>query len=273
MSKKTGISLITMGQGNVIALKQTLESFKNVVDEVIYGDMLLFDKDREVLHSYASDYNTRIIRLPFNYIFHMGFASCLNLLASHATNDMVMYMNTSEAIDEDYGIVETIKSNPECNMFYFIHRTDKHRWFRCYNRKELEWSGVIHEEVVPIKGECIPYHKPIFMMKDLEKDMQDTLKASVFNSVKELSYFNNYMKLVDAPKVCGATNIGWFKFAQDQYASMKERLEQKGKQYEAFLTGNFDMFLNEIQTSDYFKTERFESKHGMNFQGTRKDLV
>jgi hypothetical protein len=273
MNKKTGITLITMGQGNIIALGETLKSFSGVVDEIIYGDLLLYPQDRKALHEYKKQYNINIRPLPFNYIFQMGFASCLNFLASHATNDMVMYMNTSEAIDEDYGIVETVQANPECNMFYFTHRQERHRWFRCYNRKQLEWSGVIHEEVVPIKGECIPYHKPIFMMKDLEKDMHDPLKAAVFNSVKELCYFNNYMKLVDAPKVCGATNIGWFKFAQDQYPSMNERLEQKGKQYEAFLTGNFDMFLNEIETSDYFKTERFESKHGMNFQGTRKDLV
>lgn len=272
MNKK-GITLITMGQGNVLVLKQTLESFKGVVDEVVYGDMLIFEEDRVVLNSYKEQYNINIQKLPFNYIFQMGFASCLNLLASHAKNDMVMYMNTSEAIDEDYGILETINTQKDCNMFYFNHRTDKHRWFRTYNRKELSWSGVIHEEVVPNIGDFKPYHKPIFMMKDIEKDLVDPLKAAVFNSVKELCYFNNYMKLVDSPKTVGATNDGWKVFAKDQYESMQKRLLEKGKQYEAFILGDFDMFMNEVRNSDYFKTERFESSHGMNFQGTRKDIL
>jgi len=262
-----------MGAGNVKVLKDTLESFKGVVDEVVYGDMLLFKEDRDLLHTYKKEYNINIRPLPFNYIFQMGFASCLNFLASHAKNDYVLYMNTSEVIDEDYGILETIEANPQCNMFYFNHREEKHRWFRCYNKKRLQWSGVIHEEVVPIVGDFVPYHKPIFMMKDLEKDMDNPLKAAVFNSVKELSYFNNYMKLVDAPKGVGATNSGWFQFAKDNYDSMKERLLQKGKQYEAFMIGDFNMLMDEIKNSDYFKTARFESSHGMNFQGARKDIL
>ena len=76
--KERKISLLTMGQGNVIVLKQTLESFKGVVDEVIYGDMLLVPEDRVVLESYKEEYNINIQRLPFNYIFQMGFSSCLN---------------------------------------------------------------------------------------------------------------------------------------------------------------------------------------------------
>jgi len=44
---KTGISLITMGAGNVKVLKKTLESFKEVFDEVIYGDLLIYQEDRE----------------------------------------------------------------------------------------------------------------------------------------------------------------------------------------------------------------------------------
>jgi len=43
------ISLITMGQANPMALKRTLESFKGIVGEVVYGDVLIFDEDREVV--------------------------------------------------------------------------------------------------------------------------------------------------------------------------------------------------------------------------------
>lgn len=267
------ISLVTMGAGNVISLKKTLDSFKDVVDEFIYGDMLVFPEDMKTVRDYQKEYNIRIIKMPFNYIFQMGFASCLNFLASHAKNDMVMYMNTSEAIDEDYGINEIIDNNPDNNTFFFIHKTDPHRWHRCYDRTQLQWSGVIHEELVPMKGEMNPYHKPIFMMKDYEKDMDDPFKAAVFNSQKEAVYFNNYLKLVDQPKTCGATNEGWVRFAEQEYNGMVERLLKKGDHYEALKRGEFEMLWNYIQTSDYFEKERFESSDIINFQGNRKIVL
>lgn len=265
------ISLITMGAGNVLVLKETLESFKGIVDEVVYGDMLLFPEDREILNSYRDTYNINIQMLPFNYIFQMGFDSVLNFLISNAKNDLCLYMNTSEVIDIDYGINKIVNDNPECNSFYFSHAVEKHRWFRMNDRRFLKWSGNIHEECT--RGIVSPYHKPIFQMKDLEKDMDDSFKAAVLNSCKELCYFKNYMKLVDDDKNIGGTNAGWVSFAKEQYQSMKERLENKGLQYEAYKTGNYDMFMNDIATSDYFKKEKFTSSFGMNFQGARKDIL
>lgn len=262
------ISLITMGQGNVIALKKTLDSFKNVVDEVVYGDMLLFEDDRLVLNSYVKEYNIRVVNLPFNYLFHSGFSDCLNYLISHASNDMVMYMNTSEAIDEDYGINEIINCNPNCNMFYFSHRVESHRWFRTFDRRELRWSGVIHEEP---RGVEKPYHKPIFMMRDFEKDMEDSRKAYIFNRVKEINYDSNYLKLVEYPSHSGATNEGWINFVKEQYDSMKQRTISH-EFYESFKTGNFELF-NQIINSPNFKEQQLTSSFGMNFQGVRKDIL
>lgn len=259
-----------MGHGNVLALKKTLDSFKGIVNEVVYGDLLLFEEDREVVKSYQREYNLRIITLPFNYIFQMGFSSLLNFLISNAKNDMVLYMNTSEVIDEDYGINEVINSNPDCNAFYFTNRNEAHRWFRCFDRKEVKWDGRIHEEPI---GSLKPYHKPIFMMKDEEKDMGNELKAAVFNSVKEMVYWNQLMTIVDKPKEKGITNEYWIKFAKEQYQSMKERLELKGKQYTAFQIGDYDMFMNEVYSSDYFQKERFVSNELINFQGARKNIL
>jgi hypothetical protein len=260
-----------MGQGNVIALKKTLDSFKGIVDEVVYGDLLIFQEDREVVKGYQWGYNLRMISLPFNYIFQMGFSSLLNYLISNAKNDMVMYMNTSEVIDEDYGINKIIDGNPDCNAFYFSHRVEKHRWFRCFDRRFAKWDGRIHEE--PIGDNVQPYHKPIFMMKDEEKDMGDKFKADTFNSVKEMTYWNQLIKIVDNPKEKGVTNEYWVKFAKEQYQSMKDRLVEKGNQYEAFKIGDYEMFMNDIYTSDYFKTAKFESSNLLNFQGARKDIL
>jgi hypothetical protein len=265
---KTGITLMTMGAGNVKALGKTLESFKGVFDEVIYGDMLLFNEDRALVKGYAMEYNMGILRMPFNYIFKYGFSNTLNVLSELATNDIVLYMNTSEIIDEDYGVVDHVKYNKDCNAFYFTHRTDPHRWFRMYNRNELKWSGVIHEQLA---GDYRPYHKPIFMMADLEKDMDDPFKADVFNSVKEIVYFNNYLKIVDEPHLLGETDPGWIKFATDNYDSMKERMLAKGYLYEAFRTG--DIHLLGAAITNYKTGESFQSSNLIEYQGDKKFLL
>jgi len=264
---KTGITLITMGAGNVKALGKTLESFKGVFDEVVYGDMLLFEEDREVLREYVKEYNMGVVRMPFNNIFKYGFSNTLNELSDQATNDFVVYMNTSEVIDEDYGIVDAVKNNPDCNSFYFIHRTDPHRWYRMYNRNELEWSGVIHEQ---LKGDYRPYHKPIFMMADLEKDMDDPFKADIFNAVKEIVYFRNYNRIVDYPNKLGETDPGWMKFAIDNYENMKERMQAREQLYEAFCVGS-DLMLHQA-ISNYVPSGKFESSNLIEYQGDPKFL-
>jgi len=49
------ISLLTMGAGNVIVLEETIKSALTVCDEIIYGDLLLFQEDREILGLYEKN--------------------------------------------------------------------------------------------------------------------------------------------------------------------------------------------------------------------------
>lgn len=267
---KTGMTLLTMGAGNIIVLEETLKSFRGVCNEVVYGDLLLFPEDREILKTYQEKYNIKIVKFEFDYLFKNGFASCLNELSFHASNDMVIYMNTSEAIDEDYGIANVIDNNPDCNTFYFTHRTDPHRWYRCYNKHELKWSGRIHEQ---LGGEYKPYHKPIFMMKDLEKDAYNSLKAKALDTVKEIVYFTNYMSFIDNPELLGETDRGWVKFATDNYDSFKERLLAKGKAYEAFLKGDYRMLMEYIYSELGGKDLAFESNDGIEYQTQPKKYL
>lgn len=264
------ISLVTMSHGNPIALKKTLESFKGIVDEVVYGDLLIFQEDRGLIKSYEKEFNLRIIPLPFNYIFQMGFSNVLNFLISNCKNDLCLYMNTSEVIDIDYGVNEIVNNNPDCNTFYFSHSVEKHRWFRLSDRRHIEWSGRLHEEP---SGEMKPYYKPIFQMKDEEKDLDNPWKAAVLNSCKEMVYWNQLLRIVDNPKEQAATNDYWVNYAKSQYQSMVDRLAAKGKQYEAFKTGDYKMFMMDIYSSDYFEKERFESNDMINFQGNRKIVL
>lgn len=258
-----------MGAGNVRVLKDTLDSFKGVCNEVVYGDMLLFEEDRKILHQYKDQYNLDIVKLPFNYLYKYGFSALLNQLAAHSSNELILYMNTSEVIDEDYAISETINLNPYCNSFYFTHRTERHRWFRCYDRRFLKWQGLIHEE---LQGDYRPYHKPIFMMKDLEKDMQDEFKARVLNSAKECVYWNQLIKLAANPCLLAGTNPGWLAFAKETYQSMKERLLQKGRQVEAFETGDLRLFLKSVNDPEFIN-QTFESSNAIAFQGDKIHLL
>jgi SAM-dependent methyltransferase len=264
------ITLITMGQANPVALKRTIESFSHLVDEVIFGDLLIFESDRQLIESYVKDYPLRIIPLPFNYIFENGFSATLNKLAEYVYTDWVLYMNVSEVMDGEHFVKEQMSKQHNC--YSFDHAVDPHRWFRLYNRKELQWEGVIHEEVRPllgIEGRPCPFH--VFRMKDTIKDDDNPFKAKVANDVKELVYFQNYLRLVDQPEK-GATHSAWVAWAKDSYESMKERLLKKGKRCEAFQKGNLQMYLDDIHNNPEFERERFVSSTLVNFQGDRKLL-
>jgi len=265
------ISLLTMGAGNIGALQKTLESFNHVVDEIVYGEMLIFDDDIAAFYKLRERYNIKSIPFTWNYLFENGFSSLLNALASVASNDIVLYSNTGEAIEKDNGIVEIVSSNPECNVFYFDHAEDKHRWARCYNRKELSWGGMIHEELGK-EEDYRPYHKMIYRMMDHEKDMDSPFKAKVMNDLKELVYFQQYMNIIDFPERLGNTNEGWIRFASENYDSFKKRLNAKGDRYKAIKGGDFRMYMNDCLTNPEFENERFESSIQIEFQGDPKFL-
>lgn len=266
------ITLITMGQGNPVALKRTLDSFKNVVDEIIFGDVLIFESDREIVKSYLKDYNLKIVELPFNYIFKEGFAATLNALAEFASNDWVLYMNVSEVMDGEHFIKEQMSK--EYNCYPMDHATETHRWVRFYNRKEVHWSGLIHEEVSGDLRVC-PFN--VLRFKDTEKDQCKeekmlTFYARVCNDVKELTYHQQLIKLIDHPELRATTNQYWLDHAKDAYDSLKERLHAKGKRYEAFLKGDLQMYLDDIDKNPEFEKEQFQSNDLINFQGDRKLL-
>jgi hypothetical protein len=262
------ISFITPTQGNPIALKRTMDSLKGICNEFIVGSVCLFQKDEKIIESYKNEFNTKLVRLPFNFIYSFGFSKTLNLLASHATNRIVIYLNVGEVIEKsEGGILDKII--PEYNCYYIDNQHEKHRWFRCYDKNEMEWSGLIHEEIV---GEHRPFYKPLFTFGDTEKDMSDPFKAAVYNDGKEITYWRELMRIVDEPEVLGATSIGWVQFAKDNYQSMKDRLAKKGNRPKAFELGDLQMYLDDIYSNPEFEKERFESNHIIEFQGDPKYL-
>lgn len=263
------ISMICPTQGNPIALKRTIDSLKGICDEFIVGDVMVFEEDRKIVAAYSNDVNLKLVRLPFNYIYKNGFSETLNVLAEHATNNIVLYLNVGEVIGNGRdNILSTI--NDKYNCYYLDHATERHRWFRMYNRKEMQWSGLIHEEIV---GEHRPYHKPIFTFADTDKDMVNPFKAKVYNDIKEIIYWHQLMRIVDEPEVLAATSIGWVQFAKDSYQSMKDRLEKKGVRPAAFENGDFKAYMMDIYSSEEFEKERFDTNNIIEFQGDKKYLL
>lgn len=268
---KTGITGVTMAAGNIKILKETFKSMATFCDEIIFGDLILFPEDRELLESYRGEFNLQIIKYPFDYIFANGFSPILNNLASYSSNDLVIYLNTSEVVERDNGILDAI--SPEYNCYFFDHHSDPMRWYRFYDRRDLRWSGRIHESLEPIGNKDFrPYFKPVFRMADMSKDMDNAFKSNVFDFTKEILYFHNYMSIIDDPKNLGATDPGWLRFAKDNYDSFKERLEKKGEGYKAFLNGDYYGFMEYAKTLDS-KVQTFESNEGIEYQHDKKYLL
>lgn len=256
-------------QGNPVALKRTLDSVAGIVDEIVIGSVCIFDDDVEIIKGYGAEYNVKVIQLPFNMIYHQGFASTLNFIAAHATNSLCLYLNVGEIIEVGKDEILS-KISDDYNCYYIDHKIEKHRWFRVWNKNEMSWGGIIHEEII---GNHKPFHKPLFTFADTEKDMDNPFKTKVYNDIKEICYFGQYIKLVEHPELKGITNEHWVKFSNDEYDSLNERMAKKGKRVTAFNIGDKEMYLNDIYTNVEFEKERFDSSELINFQGARKDIL
>lgn len=240
--QKRGVSLVTMTQGNPIALKRTIDSLKGVINEVIIGDVCVFDEDREKIISYGSEIPMKMINMPFNHIFKTGFANTLNMLAIHASNDWCIYLNVSEVIHSGKDEILN-KISDQYNYYYITHPTEKHLWGRVWNRKELQWTGIIHEELY---GDIRPNPDSLFVFDDTPKDAEGTYYWETMNSLKECVYWNLYLKLVDQPHLSPNTNPGWIQHSAEGYHSFIERLHQKGDMYEAFIRGDYELLMKSI---------------------------
>jgi len=76
---------------------------------------------------------------------------------------------------------------------------------------------------------------------------------AVMNDIKELVYFNQYLKLVEMPGERGSTDQGWIKYANENYQHLKDRMTAKGERYNAFLIGDKELYLNNCSDLPYFE--------------------
>jgi len=262
------ISFITLTQGNPIALKRTMDSLKGICDEFVVGSVCVFADDLKVIKSYKDEFNLKVVEMPFNFIYANGFSASLNHVASYADGSNCVYLNVGEILESSESDILSIISD-EYNYYYIDHATEKHRWGRVWDKREMKFSGLIHEELV---GEHRPYHRPLFRFADTEKDMNDPFKAAVYNDIKEMCYWRQLMRIVDEPDVLGATHISWIDFARDNYQSMRQRLLEKGKRVDYFKTCMLLHYISEAYEEFAGKKTKFESNHIIEFQGDPKYL-
>jgi hypothetical protein len=263
------MTLITMTQGNPVALQRTIDSVKGICDEIVVGDLCMYNDDTYAISELKSDLFIRQVMMPFNFIYKNGFAKTLNTLSNYATNYLCLYLNVGEVVASSIAPVREVISD-KYNCYYIDHATEKHRWWRAWDRRAIGWSGLIHEE---IEGDNRPYHLPLFRFADTDKDTANPLKAKVMNDIKELVYFKQLMKIADDEQFLGATNRGWLSFAKDQYQSMEERLKEKGVRVDAFERGDKEQYLKDVETNPAFEKERFESSNLIEYQGDKKFLL
>jgi hypothetical protein len=253
-----------MAQGNPVALKHTFESFSDHVSEFVFGDLLILPEDRQIIEEYRKDFNLKIVPLPFNHIFKNGFGATLNTIAEHASNTACLYMNCGEVINLDFPAqsLSGIFVGETHNCGFFDHASDKHRWIRLYNKETLRWDGLIHEE---IKGPRKVFPYPVFCMADTPKDMGSVFYANICNDIKEICYWQQYVRLVDEPRSRGLTNEGWIRWAQEGYQSFRERLNAKGNRYKAFVEGDIDMYIRSaLRDIDHKKHNEFKMRRFAN---------
>lgn len=240
------MTLITLTNGNPIALKRTIDSLSGIIDEVVIGDVSVFPEDKEEISKLTKIIeNVKIVELPFNFLFKYGFAHALNTISQHSKNDMCLYLNVGEILISDKNELKN-RISPSYNCYYIDHPTEIHHWYRVYNRKEIKWNGIIHEEII---GNLKPCSVPLFTFDDTPKDSHDKLKELAYLEIKEAVYFNLYVKLVDQPHLSAGTNQGWINFSRDGFHSFIERLHQKGGIYEAMIQGDYNLLMKSINGS------------------------
>lgn len=228
------ISLVTVTQGNPEALRRTadnvVKSFGGLLDEVVVGDLSILP-----LPYTFSD--LKMVSLPFNSLFKRGFADVLNEAAGHAKNDLCLYLNVGEIVECN---LDLSLISDQHNCYSFNHATDPHIWVRTWNRKELQWSGRIHEVIGGPRRQCPAI---LFRMADTPKDDPDDLMLRIYTDVKEMVYFQQYVHIAEHPEDLAGTDQHWLKYSIKELDDLKQRLAAKGERYQAFIDGDRDKYL------------------------------
>lgn len=258
------ITLLTATQGNPVALSRTIESaistFGGYIDQVAVIGLCPFPGDTEIIPriKHVSFFK----EMELAQLYNKGFAETFNEVVHDGyfpDNNLVLYLNVGEVIE---GPVRVDLLKPDHNCYMFDHATETHKWVRLYNRKDLRWSGRIHEEIIGTRRLCPDI---LFRMADTHKDNDDRFKSWVYNYIKELVYFNQYRTIWSNPQERFATNEGWIKWSGEQFHYHTERINRFPELLESFLADDKEQFL-QLAKAAYESSPEFANNDMIHFQ-------
>ena len=146
-----------------------IESVQDIADEIIVVDSFSKDKTKEICLKYGVNF------FQTNWL---GYSETKNLANSKAKNDWIISLDADEALSEKLkkSILEIKKEGLEgC---YSFNRLTNYcgtwikfgGWYpdtktRIFNKKDVEWTGLIHENLTSskklkttlLKGDCLHY--------------------------------------------------------------------------------------------------------------------
>lgn len=235
------ITLIVPAYTSGPNLKRTIDSCSEVCDETVVVSTVLYDDDILDIKSIAS----KVVELPWNYVFMHGFGSLYNAGSTASKNDWLMLLGVAETFAQPYfNTVEKVSHSDKRNVFRCDHVNDSNQWKRVWNRNGgTMWSGLIHEEIIGGEDGGL-----LFRMQDTDKVPDaDCLKREAFRLLKACSYHWQYHKLRENPSLLGGTNPGWLDFVKGSTEANVSFLSSHEDLMECCLNGDRNGFLSCVE--------------------------
>jgi len=147
-------------------IENTIRSAQSVSDDVLVGDMESTDRSKQI----ALGLGARVMEVPTWLMVEQGWAACRNFMNTRAKYDWVLTLDADEIISpagisilnkaewpwaSSFAVTPTVTYRG--HVGFNIEQARKtpsasfpHR--RMFDRKKIEWAGVIHEEPHLIGG-------------------------------------------------------------------------------------------------------------------------
>lgn len=135
----SNFSIVSFYWGN----KEMLESYVSHVSEYT-DDIVIINID--LLNSFDSFGNVKIINVPYDYLFHNGHDDILNLANNYTKYDWVYYLAVGKRIVS----LNTSLIDSFTNTKFFIDKemgNSIDTWIKFYDKRYTRWTKKVHEVV------------------------------------------------------------------------------------------------------------------------------
>lgn len=183
MQKTPTLSVAMIVKNEEQHLAKTLESLKNIYDQLVIVDTGSTDKTKDI----AKEFNAEVYDLKLDP-FHFGDAR--NFSFSKCTGDWILWLDADDVIENPDQVKEMIEALPSTvdavavdYLYAFDHRglcTAKHMKERLIkNNGSLTWQGVLHEAMIPTR-KVTPIFSDRFVIRH-DKSDADHKKSALRN--------------------------------------------------------------------------------------------